>query len=344
VPEPDAKKQLAQAVEEGLSEFAPLYTQPGIAGREFFYDESGELFEALARATPHLPEGLQARVKRRLADEWKSRAPFTKEAGYALDQGTRRELFAVPPEVLKRGGHEKPHHRFGGTYAAWLYAETLGEGDRLKEAWPALKAAFEEFEKSGRKLDPAKGNLFANRYLGSLLSFAAIATKHGDQEAAAKASVAADETLDALVEWWKRAADASELRVYKNITEWDEFIVKGEEGLFWKVIPHNHKLALFYDLTPEVAALVKKRAPEAVAKLWKRFEELCATWWLVGEEHQVHFGENFVDPPDFARNAFKAYAWLAEARADSLRRRVDLPFCRADLYHVLKLAIACGAR
>jgi hypothetical protein len=60
----------------------------------------------------------------------------------------------------------------------------------------------------------------------------------------------------------------------------------------------------------------------------------------VGEERQVHYGENLYDPPDFALDAFSACAWLCTADATTLRSRVDQPWCRADLYQVMKLAIA----
>jgi hypothetical protein len=97
---------------------------------------------------------------------------------------------------------------------------------------------------------------------------------------------------------------------------------------------------LFQDLTPEVAALVRSQAPEAVERLWRTFTALCPTWALTGEERQVHFGENFVDSPDFALSGFKALAWLNQASRDELAWRVDLPSCRADLYYVTKLALA----
>jgi len=64
----------------------------------------------------------------------------------------------------------------------------------------------------------------------------------------------------------------------------------------------------------------------------------------MGEERQVHFGENFVDPPDFAMSAFRALAWLKQPSPEDLARRVDLPFCRADLDYLTKLAIALEPR
>jgi len=318
---------------------APLYVEPGLSGREFHFDDSGETFEAIAWAFPHADPQAQAKFKQFLANEWQAYPPFTKQAWYPLDKGERREAFWVPPEVLQSLGQPKPHHPFGNVHAVWLYAERCGEWDRVKAAWPQLKACFEDFGKANWKLDPEKGDLYANRYLGSLTAFARIAEKAGDAEAAKQAAAMADKTGDALVAWWKAVAGRITPRIFADIREWDDFIGKGN-GMFFKIIAHKSKVALFHDLAPEVAAIVKARAPEAVEKVWTAFETLCPTWYLVGEERQVHFGENFVDPPDFALNAFKAFAWLRGAKPAALAARVDIPFCKADLAHLTKLAIA----
>jgi hypothetical protein len=88
-----------------------------------------------------------------------------------------------------------------------------------------------------------------------------------------------------------------------------------------------------------VAERVRRGAPEAVEAVWRMFTMLYATWALVGEERQVHFGENAIDPPDLAMDAFRVLTWLQDGEAAELARRVDLPFCRADLYYLLKLAL-----
>jgi len=318
--------------------WAPLYVEPGLAGREFFFDDSGETFEAIAWAFPHLQADAKEKAKARLAAEWEKHPPFTKQAACPLNEGERREAFWVPPQVLTPFHVSKPHHPFGNVYAVWLYAERCGEWERVKAAWPTIKACFEDFAKMNWKLDPDKGDLYANRYLASLLAFARIAEKAGDPDAAKQANALAEKTTEALVAWWQRSAERAKLPTFQNIQEWDSFIGKGN-ALFYRIIPHRSKIGLFHGLTPEVAALVKAKVPQAVESIWRTFETLCPTWYLVGEERQVHFGENFVDPPDFALNAFKALAWLRDAPADDLAARVDIPFCRADLAHLTKLAI-----
>jgi outer membrane protein assembly factor BamB len=340
VPDPDELGgRLAAAVEELLSRrWAPLYVEPGLAGREFFFDRSADALTAMAWAYPHLPPALQNRVKQFLAEQWHDHPPLGTEGRLPLDQGERREWFRVPQQLLTSSGHNRAGHPLANAYAVWLYADRCDDWQRVEQAWPQLKASFHDFVQSGWRLDPAQGDLFANRYLASLLAYGRMAAKMGDTESASQATQLADETSDSLVAWWKRSAERMDLPVIASIKEWDELIGRGN-ALFMRVVPHKAKLALLHGLTPEVAARVKQQAPEAVTKVWQTFEALCPTWHLVGEERQVHYGENFLDPPDFALDGFTALAWMQDAPATDLAERVDVPFCRADLFYITKLAV-----
>jgi hypothetical protein len=298
--------------------------------------------EALAWAYPHLAADLQSEVKAFLAREWAAHAPVSRSAWYSLKEGERRERFWTPDEVQTRLGQDKPPHPFGNTHSAWFYAERCGEWERLLAAWPQIKAAFDDFVKTGWRLDAAKGDLHANRYFASLLAFNRVAERAKDAAAATAARAMAAETSDALAAWWKRAAAGGTLTHFQGSSELDPFIGKGD-AISFRIAPHRHEVALFRDLTPEVARILQTRGPEAIGAVWSVFEALYATWPFVGEKRQVHFGENFVDPPDLAMGAFKALAWLRNAPPDSLARRIDLPFCRADLYHLEKLALTLEA-
>jgi hypothetical protein len=336
----DLEAKLRQAVVELLAgRWAPLFVDPGLSGRDFSFDHSGEYFEALAWAYPHLNDDLKTQVKARLREEWQRRRPFSKEAWYPLPEGAPREWFHVPAEYRVRLGSDPQPHPFGNVYSAHLYAQRCGEEQSLVESWPALKAAYQDFIRSGWQLDGQQGHLFANRYLASLLACARIAESAGDADLAEQAKSKADETAAALVAWWKRAAAQGTLTTFNGPGQLDPFIGKGD-GLSFRISPHRHKLALFLDLTPEVAALIRKDAADAVDEVWQHFSLLYQTWPLGGEERQVHFGENFIDPPGLAMSAFRALAWLRGASAGELAAAIDLPFCRADLYHIGKLSLA----
>ncbi len=343
-PRPDLRAALRAAVREVLERrWAPLLVEPGLAGREFFFTHSGEAFAALAWAWPHLAgDPLQEQVRAWLATEWERRPPFAAAGAYALPDGARREWHPLTGAEFSRLGQDPPPHPFGHLEAVWLYAARVGESNRVRAAWPRLREVFTDWRQTGWRLDGARGDRYANRYLGALLALERLASLAGDESTVQRARTLADATARELAAWWRRAAEQSPPGMFRGVVELDPFIGNGD-ALFHKIFPHRHKLALLLDLTPGVVARVCADAPDAVDRVWSHFARLHATWWLAGEERQVHFGENFADPPDLALGAFQALAWLRGVDAEELARRVDRPFCRADLYHVTKLALALEA-
>jgi hypothetical protein len=341
----EIRAALEGAVKEFLStpRWAPLYVQPGIGGREFFFDRSADSFEALSMARPHLHNALRGEVDRYLEAEWSAHPPVSTQGRYALKDGPRREHFAIPDEYLR--SRQTPVHSFADLRACWLYATRGGGEARVRADWPRLRDAFHDFARGGWKLDPEQGDLNANRYLAAMQATADFAGRFGDAATRDEAAAMAKTTEAALVGWWQRCADRAELPVFKGVSELDRFIGKGD-AIFFCVIPHRAKLALFRDMTPQISDLLRERCPGAAERIWKAFSSVAATWWLAGEERQVHYGENLFDPPDFAASAFAAEALLKRAPPAELRRRVDLPICKADLFWIAKLATALdeGAR
>src|SRR5262249_48826084 len=149
-------------------------------------------------AYPHLDAELQTKAKVYLALEWKEHPPFTPDAFYPLDEGARREWHSVPKEYCSRVSADKQPHPFGNVAVAEFYSRRVGEEQLLIESWPKLKACFENFTDSGWKLDSAKGDLFANRYLASLLAIERIARKAADTQTILAAKSKAAETAEAL--------------------------------------------------------------------------------------------------------------------------------------------------
>ncbi len=340
----DLRRRLEAVSAELLScRWAPLFVDPGLAGREFLFGDSSEVFEALAWAYPYLSDALKQKAKAFLADEWSLHPPLTKDAWYPLNEGERREWFWVPPEVLSRLGQDKVPRPFGNLYAVWLWAERCGEWDRVQSAGPLIQAAYEDFARSDWQLDPTQGDLDANRYLGSLIAFARIADRLGQSDGARRARTQVDRLRKPLLVWWRAPGATEAMRErLAGSGKLDPFIGSGDGRMFFRVAPHRHKAALLRGLTPDVLALVLADQPDAARELWAGWSALCPTWWLQGEERQVHFGENFVDPPDLALAVFKLAAW-SKVDDRSLSDQIDLPFCRADLDYLIKLALALEA-
>jgi outer membrane protein assembly factor BamB len=335
------KVLLTRAVDELISQsWAPLYVEPGLAGRDDFFDESGPAFHALSLAYPHLPPTQQAHVRHWLADQWKQHPPFSKRSRYDSSAGTRREWFPLPNPAVLAGaaGADTGPDPFGNMAVISLYADRCDAWPRVLAAAPQLRQCYDDFSKTAWTLDANKGDLYANRYIASMLAYARIAGKSGDSARAIAARKSAERAIDALPGWWSRAADESAPRTTRNIAELDRFITGGN-SLFLAIKPHRAKLALFRDLTPEVAERIRAKVPKSADTVWRNFQLLCPTWDVIGQEPQVHYGENFLDPPDFSMSAFEALAYLCLAPADELSRRVDLPWCKADINYIAKLAM-----
>jgi hypothetical protein len=337
-------RRLAAAAEEILdADWAPAFVDPGLAGRHFNFDNSGVLFEMLAWAYPELPDRLQQRVRQRLDREWREHPPWTPQAWYLLDEGKPREWFHVPDPLRVRSAADKRYHPFGNLYATYRYAARCGQWDKLRAAWPSLRACFADFQKTQWRLDGAKGDRFANRYLSSLLACERIARRFDDAETAAEAGQLLVTNKAAVVQWWERAAQQATRRAFNGSAELDPFITQGD-ALSLRLAPHRHQLALFHDLNPDLGRELRPAVRQAAMEVWRLFQAQQATWWVVGEERQVHFGENFVDPPELAWGAFNVLAWLAGSEGPELAARIDLPFCRADLSHLAKIAIVLENR
>jgi hypothetical protein len=339
-PLPALPGRLRHAVAEALAHpWMPLWMEPGIGGRWQAFNQSGEVMEALSAAYPHLPTDDQRRVKAYLADLWRSHPPYSTAAWLPSDSGKPREWAEVPASIRATGREAPPFQPFGNLHAVWLYAQRCDEWARVQQAWPALRESFQAFIQSGWRLDPDRGDPYANRYLASLYAFERMAKRLQDPETAAAARQAIEQLETQIVAWWKSSAAKAALPVIPSIKEWDAFLHHGD-ALFHTVKPHRAVIALFQDITPELAELLRARAPDSVKKLMAMFRALCPTWHLVGEERQVHTGENLYDPPGFALSAFRAHLWLEEPPPRVVAERVDVPMCRADLYHILKIALA----
>jgi len=337
------RQELARAVTELLDagQLAPLYVQIGIAGPEFFFDDSAETLHALATAYPWLPQALQQRVKAYLAEVVKAHPPWTRQAYYPLNEGKRRELFDVPEAELAGGrGYSEPLP-LGNLYPVWEYAQCCDEWDRVLAAWPQILAAYDEFKAKNWHLDPAQGDVYMNRYLSGLIGFARIARKQGAPQADEAARYAARE-LQALLDHYQQGVKGLAPKVVENVGQVDAFIGAGD-AVFLKVVGHKSKVAKFLELSPEVGRAVSEQAP-AAAKAFVAYVDLVMPgWYLTAEERQVHFGENFADYPDFALGVFQAKALIFNEPADVLAGYVDLPWCAGDLYYIEKLALTLRA-
>ncbi len=334
------RRELVRAVTELLDaeQLAPMYVQLGIAGHEFFFDDSAEELHALSLAYPHLPKALQARVKTRCDALVREHPPWTPQAYYDLGEGTRRELFDVPERFTggRDRGYEAPP-AVAQLYAMWEYGRATGDWSWLDAAWPGVSQAYRQFGQSGWTLDPARGDLCMNRVIAGLIGFARLARQKGAPEAEEAAAEAAKQ-LAALIEHHKADAPRLQRLVVERVSGLDQFIGSGSP-IWLRIRGHKHKIAKFLDVTPEVGRALHEHALGAATVFMQYVDDLMPGWYLANEETQVHYGENFVEYPDLSLGIFQAKAHLFREDADALQRYTDIPWCVGDLYYIEKLAL-----
>lgn len=339
----DLARELERRVEEVLDapRLAPLFVEIGLGSHDFFFKTSAETVAALALAYPWVGEELQPRILERCREEF-SRHPLSgPESRYPLDGPERREPYRVPKDRFYLGW-ESPED-LPEAWALDLYGARTGDWGAVEKLWPRVQRAFEAFRAKGWTLDAERGERFANARIAGLIGAARLARRFGEPAIAAEAARLAAAAVRKLSEHWRAGASAARvLRRLEGVAELDRFIGRGDP-LYFAIVPHRHKIAKFLDLTPEVGrALREALGPDAAVYL-ELVDRVLPTWYLAWEERQVHFGENWIDFPDQALAIFRAKRFIGAEGRESLERWIDLPWCRADLYHVEKLALAIEA-
>ncbi|HLF93284.1 MAG TPA: hypothetical protein VJB14_07475, partial [Planctomycetota bacterium] len=305
--------RLAAAVEELLSkDWAPLAFPEGKYPGEGFwaFSDPSEVYLAIGLAWPHLPDGLRAKVKLFQED------PVARPS---LDgtKGERRERYEfVQLQKTDHGRLRSPG--LARLYPVWLYAHASGEWGWIEKHWPRLKGLLGSA--SGEwKLDGKNG------LLSGLIAYARIAARLKDAEAVAAVTPRARAAMRERVEY-----EASYPRggVYFD----------GASG------PLRTGPARWTFLTPEIGRLCRTFAGPVQDSLVARYVDFHRPSWPLAWGILSTYGhENCTEMPIHAMSHFQAKAFLVETPAAELARAVDVPWCRADLYHIEKLALAIRA-
>ena len=98
--------------------------------------------------------------------------------------------------------------------------------------------------------------------------------------------------------------------------------------------------ARYLYITPEIGALVRDHAGSEAKALYERYIAYHRpTWYLTWGPLIYDYWETSVDHPMSPWATFSARAFLFADAPAELRGYMDIPWCRADLYHIQKLAL-----
>jgi len=322
---------------------APLRVEIGLSGCEYFFDQSGEIFWALSLAWPHLSPRTQGEVREFLAALWEEFPPYDGRCFLPVDRGARREGYVLPKLPSRRDARERLPHPFANMYGIWAYAHYLDEWPRVREKYGELRGCWQSFKKSKQTWSAQEKmeheELFANAYLGAMLGLMRIGKYLNDTKTQAELASEADKLAQWTLERFRRNTEEPMLPPFANVNEFDRWRAEGMGGFFWQQTPHKAKPVQFQGLVPEVGSWLRANAPDAARKYLDFVDRSLPGWYLMAEERQFHFGENYIDFPDFSLSIFQAKAYLGGSQPEQLAEWVDIPFCPGDAYFVEKLAI-----
>jgi len=316
---------------------APLYISIGIGGKTLTFEHRAELVESLAWAIPHLSED-QARKAQKLARSQLSVCLASDLV--SPTKGTRRE-----PYLTHQGDVASTHRDqwppIGRVYPLWLYGHRTGDWEAVKPLWPQAKQVWQDYRGKPIQISAETGSIWMGRTTAGVIAYARLARRFGDDADVRVATEDLQRLLDETIAYVRSAGD----RARGILEEVDQGVMYGRQGrlLYQPSKGHKARITIFMDLVPAVADALAKAEPEAIDALEKYVRVYQPTYYLAFEERQVHYGESFVELPDSVNGLYRADAWLFDLPAEELAVRADIPWCKADLYYIQKLAIASEA-
>ena len=278
-----------------------------------FFAEPTETLYTLARAYPHLGKDLQAQVRQCVARASAAGGPLDGLTGrrtYPPDAGAVRSLYDVPPENLIRVRDDIARSEVARLYPLWLWAHVTGDWDRVERDWKGLK---ELVNQPPNKIEED----CRNGYVAGLIAYCRMA-KHMNDAAAmeggsAKARLAMRERL-AYEFTYPRGGVITEVPVGRTI------------------------FGRWRHLTPEVGRLLAAYAAQTEKQLMSVYVDCHRpTWWLAWNVETLWRNETPYAFPTVPAEVFAARALILEEPADNLARFLDIPWCKADLFHIQKL-------
>jgi hypothetical protein len=178
--------------------------------------------------------------------------------------------------------------------------------------------------------------LYLNRTAAGCLAYARLADRFGDGDGAAAATRELGRLTKEALRVFRQRAEKADEGLQQPAAKGD-LAGNVARRLYFHLNNHKSKLALFLDLTPELGTALATAAPEETVVLQRWVERFMPAYYLALGERSIHYGENFLDLPDTVHGLFLAEAFLWHAGGERLARAADLPWSRADLFHIEKL-------
>ena len=332
------KEQVNAAVETG-SHLMPFYLErgfstsfiwpynttnpPGLPVVQYintgnvFWQDPGELLYTAALAYPYLDTALKTKVKSYMSTEMNrypplSNLPWSSSPPPAwLAQGTPRETYVVPFRS-SLNNWPPPAPNLSTLYGLWLWSKNTGDWSYAQTHWSEVKSLF----------NARRSSIFYYADIAGAIGFARLASHFGytaDYQAGVQASVAAMQSGLDFNTFQQRAAN--------------QYTDPSEETTGWSV-------PVFFGLTPEVGLYLREQFTGQPISLLSQKENINdgVRWWYLTRAG-VHGEKNESSYllPNTTWSHFLAHAYIVGDNRAALKKWLDRPWGRGDLYSIQKI-------
>jgi hypothetical protein len=197
-------------------------------------------------------------------------------------------------------------------YAFWLWAHVTGDWSRIERDWDSLRNLIDQ--------PPNKmAEDCHNAYLAGLIAYCRIAFRMRDEEAA------------------ELGLDTAQ-KAFRQRLEYELAHTRG--GLITQVPVLRSIFGRWRYMTPEIGRLCAAYALKTHKHLMDVYIDYHRpTWYLAWNVETMWRNECPFSFPTMAAEVFTARALILREPAEKLSRFLDIPWCKADLFHIQKLIL-----
>ena len=315
-------KELSRCVKELISnQWRPLLFPPGKHPREAYrlFTEPTETLYTLALAYKYIDPDLQRDVKQYIARMSASGGLLAGPVGqrrYNPGVGAVRSLYDPVPENMIQTRDDIVRSDLARLYPFWLWADVTGDWNRIEQNWDFLRKLIDQ---PPNKMEED----CRNAYLAGLVAYCRMAMWMNDKEAVEKGMDTAQ-------------------RAFRERLEYELAHTRG--GLITQVPVLRTIFGRWRHLTPEIGRLCAAYAKKTHQNLMDVYvDHHRPTCYLAWNVETMWRNESPFSFPTVAAELFTARALILREPAEKLKRFLDIPWCKADLFYTQKLVFTIEA-
>ena len=294
------------------------------------WHDSGELILTLAMAYPYLDDSLKNQVRSYVAGVIEIYPPWEgmPYGGDWLKNSAPRELYRMPPEIRQSLNNWPPAAASPiSLYAVWLWAKNTGDWDLVGNNWDALTALY----------NARRNQLTYYADIGGVIGYARMARQlYG--ESSQVYTQAVQVAVDALTY-------GKNIQTYIDYAKSiDQYWIPRDNQLEWGTF-QGWYVPVFFGIQPEIGLYLREQTDGKAAEhlLSRESGDGLRWWYLTRAGTHAEEGESAFVAPQAAWSHFMAHAFILGEPRSQLRRYLDRPWGKGDLYSIQKIVATIQA-